>query len=64
MPNSHCRCQKSLPSFSANTTGRHIDDAWVSGKWANAQGGQIAWNTRERKKIIFFFNVKAAVLAN
>ena len=40
--------------FSANTTGRHIDDAWVSGKWANAQGGQIAWNTREKKKLFFF----------
>ena len=28
--------------FSANTMGRHIDDAWVNGRWASAQGGQMA----------------------
>ena len=46
--------------FSANTMGRHIDDAWVNGRWASAQGGQMA----SFKKIIFWFNGEAASWAD
>ena len=46
--------------FSANTMGRHIDDAWVNGRWASAQGGQMA----SFKKIIFYFNGEAASWAD